>query len=129
MSRLLGSAVSVAVHGLVALHLLRPLIPPVRAARANAAPAQPGVEIFVVSQPEMGEAPGLKYFKKVLERSSLLFPIASSGLSLDAFGLLPAFDRSRRLYNPSRAVIRNRESSPPLSLSERGLQSIGNPVL
>ena len=150
MSRLLGWSVSVAVHSLVALLLLRPVMAPVRAARSVAAPTQPGVEMFVVPQPDRGEAPGLKSFsagqelfeytastdstavplpgftfdfKKLLDRSSLLFPIVSPGLSLDAFGLLPAFDRSRRLYNPLQAGHPG-ESTPPLALSERRLQSI-----
>jgi hypothetical protein len=149
MSRLLGSAVSVAVHGLVAVLLLWPVGPQARAVRSPAAQAQSGVEIFVVQQPETGEAPGLKSFsagqelfeytgstdstavplpgftfdfKKVLDRSSLLFPILSPGLSLD-FGLLPEPDRSRRLYNPLQAGSQ-RAATPPLALSERGLQSI-----
>ena len=161
MSRLLGSAVSVAVHALVLVLLLWPADlkvrttsaagPQARAVQSAAPPAQASVEIFVVEQPEIGEAPGLKSFsagqelfeytrstdstavplpgftfdfKKVLERSSLLFPIVSPGLSLDAFGLLPAPNRSRRLYNPLQADNERRESTPPLALSERGLQSI-----
>ena len=157
MSRLFGSAVSVAVHALVAVLLLQqadlkvrttsPVVPQARAV----VPAESGVEIFVVPQPETGEAPGLKSFsagqelfeytgssdstavplpgftfdfKKVLDRSSLLFPIVSPGLSLDAFGLLPAANRSRRLYNPLQAGNQMRETTPPLALSERGIQSI-----
>jgi hypothetical protein len=160
MSRLLGSAVSVAVHSLVAVLLLLPADLTVRAtravgpqARAGRSPApltRSGVEIFVVEEPERGEAPGLKAFssgqelfeytgstdstavplpgftfdfKKVLDRSSLLFPIVSPGLSLDAFGLLPAPKRSRRLSNPLTAGGA-RTSTPPLALNERSLQTI-----
>ena len=151
MSRLLGHAVSAALHGLLALLLLQQSMPPARVARSSAAPATTGVEIFVVPRPDAGEAPGLKSFsagqelfeytgstdstvlplpgftfdfQKVLGRSSLLFPIVSPGLSLDAFGVLAVSDPSRRLYNPLQAGNHGHESTPPLALSEPGLQSI-----
>ena len=95
MSRLLGSTVSVAVHALVAVLLLRPADLKVRttspigsqarAVRSAAAQAQPGVEIFVVPQPETGEAPGLKSFSAGQEPFEYSGSIDSTAVPLPGF--------------------------------------------
>jgi hypothetical protein len=142
------------LHALVAMLALNPAstreMRPHAGSTAATKELRP-IEVFVVPQPEAGAAPGLKSFsagqelfeytgsagstavplpgftfdyKKVLDRSSLLFPIVSPGLSLDAFGLLPQRKESRRLYNPLQTPGHPRAAITPLAVTEQRLQSI-----
>jgi hypothetical protein len=149
-SRILGAAVSGALHAALAAAILAPVAPRPRLAPAHTAPER-NVEVFVVPQPEIGAAPGLKAFSagqdafefvregsssavplpgftfdftKVADRATILFPFLSPGLSLDAFGLMPRQD-PRRLYNPlTSGTDKPRGPRPALALTASRLQAI-----